>query len=71
LLESHCGRNLPFCEAATPESSERIRFAALKVSDGVVGKLRTAVEHAALDGRDVLLGAGCSEELEAHYQWWP
>lgn len=71
LLESHCGENLPFCEAATPESSERIRFAALKVSGGDLGKLRAAVEHAAVDWRDVLMWAGFSADPEAHHRWWP
>ena len=34
LLVEECGANLPFQESATPEELERVRFAALKLSEG-------------------------------------
>ena len=71
LLEEDCGANLPFCEAATSESAERIRFAALKLSRGDLGELRSIVEHARIDWRDVLVGAGFGDDVEAHRRWWP
>jgi hypothetical protein len=33
LLEEKCADNLPFCQGSTPESLERVRFAALKADD--------------------------------------
>lgn len=71
LLEEDCGANLPFCESATPESAERIRFAALKLSRGDLGELRSIVEQASIDWRDVLVWAGFGDDVEAHRRWWP
>jgi hypothetical protein len=71
LLEEDCGASLPFCEAATSESAERIRFAVLKLSRGDLGELRSSVEHARIDWRDVLVWAGFGDDVEAHRRWWP
>jgi hypothetical protein len=71
LLEEDCGSNLPLCESATPESAERIRFAALKLSKGDLGELRSLVEHANIDWRDVLLWAGFGDDVDAHRRWRP
>ena len=71
LLEEECGNNLPFCEAASPESSERIRHAALKLSGGDLAELRSMVAHAQLDWRDVLVSAGFGSDLDAHRRWQP
>jgi hypothetical protein len=71
LLEEDCGSNLPFCESATSESAERIRFAALKLSRGNLGELRSIVDHAKIDWRDVLVWAGFGDDVEAHRGWWP
>lgn len=49
ILEDECGQNLPLCKDSTPKSLERIRFAALKVSDGNVDRLLEAVSLAQLD----------------------
>jgi len=71
LLEEDCGANLPFCESAMPKSAERIRFAALKLSRGDLGELRSIIEHAKIDWRDVLVWAGFGGDVEAHRRWWP
>ena len=71
LIEEDCGANLPFCESATPESAERIRFAALKLSRGDLGELRSIAEQASIDWRDVLVWAGFGDDVEAHRRWWP
>jgi len=71
LLEEECGVNLPFCESATPESAERIRFAALKLSRGDLDELRSMVDHAKIDWRDVLVWAGFGNDVAAHHRWWP
>jgi len=71
ILEEECGANLPFCESATPESAERIRFAALKLSGGDLAELRSIVDQAKIDWRDVLVWAGFGDDVEAHRGWWP
>jgi hypothetical protein len=39
ILETECENNLPFLETETPDRSERVRFAALKLSEGNMEKL--------------------------------
>ena len=50
---------------------ERIRFAALKLSNGDLGELRQAVQIAGIDWRDVLVAAGFGHDLRAHERWFP
>jgi len=69
LLEKECGDNIPFCEKSNKYQMERIRFAALKLSDGNIEKLREAVGMAQVDWRDLLMAAGFSEDIEAHQKW--
>ena len=71
LLERECGDNLPFCERATPESAERIRFAALKMSRGDLAGLAQAVDLAKIDWRDLLMAAGFGCDTDAHRRWRP
>ena len=71
LLASECARNLPFCEDATAKSLERIRFAAIKVSEGNLEKLRDVVRLAQVDWRDLLMAAGFGESTGAHLKWQP
>jgi hypothetical protein len=69
LLARECGANLPFDETCTGKQLERIRFAALKLSEGDLDKLREAVRIAQIDSRDVLMAAGFGHSLEAHQTW--
>ena len=71
LLIDECGSSLPGCEASTPASLERIRFAVLKLSDGDVAKLLDALRLAQTDWRDLLVAAGFAEDVQAHSLWWP
>ncbi|HEX2675093.1 MAG TPA: hypothetical protein VHM19_00600 [Polyangiales bacterium] len=71
LLTEECGANLPMMEDATPESLERIRFAALKLSGGDLARLFDVIRLAQVDWRDVLLAAGFADDLRAHERWWP
>ena len=71
LLDAECGNNLPFCADDTPAGLNRIRFAALKLSNGDLGKLREAVDLAKLDWRDLLVAAGFADNIHAHEQWLP
>jgi hypothetical protein len=69
LLEGECGWNLPFCQSGTPASLERIRFAALKLSNGTIDGLRDAIELAQTDWRDLLVAAGFADDVNAHASW--
>ncbi len=69
LLETQCGQNLPLCQDGTPESMQRIRFAALKVSEGNMEKFHEAIDLAKLDWRDLLVWAGFANDITAHDQW--
>jgi hypothetical protein len=68
LLVERCGSTLPF---STPSSLERIRFAALKVSEGDLAALRSAVKLANTDWRDLLVDAGFADDVDAHRAWFP
>ena len=69
LLARECGWNLPFCENGTPTSLERIRFAALKLSNGTIGGLRDAIQLGQKDWRDLLVAAGFADDVNAHVRW--
>jgi hypothetical protein len=49
---------------------ERLRFAALKVSDGKLALLESAVKLAQVDFRDLLMAADFGE-VDAHRKWQP
>jgi hypothetical protein len=69
LLEVKCGGGLPLIEAQGAEGIERIRCAALKISDGSLEKLHEAVQLANIDWRDVLVAAGFADSTLAHLSW--
>jgi hypothetical protein len=50
---------------------ERIRFAALKLSEGDMGRLRAAIDLAKLDWRDLLMNAGFGWSVHVHEKWFP
>src|SRR4051794_16612034 len=69
LLENKCGAGLPLIAAQGPEGIERIRCAALKLSEGSLEKLHAAVQLANNDWRDVLVAAGFAHSAQAHLSW--
>jgi len=69
-IEIKCGRNLLFCENSGPEQMERIRFSAIKLSEGQIDKLSDAIELAQTDWRDLLMSAGFGYDPEKHNQWY-
>ena len=68
-LEQECGNNLPFCNDYDEHKMERIRFAALKLSQGEVTKLLRVIDLARRDWRDVLVAADFGNHLDAHELW--
>ena len=71
LLYEQCGQGLPFMGSADMYKLERFRFAALKLSDGDIGKLERAVKLARRDWRDLLVAAGFAHHPQAHLDWEP
>ena len=68
LLKSECADNLPLCKEANPSKMERIRFAAIKMSDGQLNELYYAVDLAQNDWRDLLKVSDCVN-VDAHEIW--
>jgi hypothetical protein len=71
LLIEECGSNLPFLEGYDEFELERFRFAALKLSEGNLQKLREAVQLAKIDWRDLLVAADFADDVKAHNRWFP
>lgn len=68
-LEQECGDNLPFCREYDERKMERIRFAALKLSNGNIPKLLRAIDMARRDWRDLLMATDFGNHLETHETW--
>ena len=62
---------MPFSQDDDMYQLERVRFAALKLCEGSLAGLESAVELANIDWRDLLMGAGFGEDVNAHKQWFP
>jgi hypothetical protein len=72
LLVTECGDNLPLHPSQeNAEGLERIRFAALRLSQGDVERLRRAVTLAKTDWRDLLVAAEFARDADAHRAWFP
>jgi hypothetical protein len=70
ILVDECGHNIPGFRKAGSLDIERLRFAALKVSEGRMDKLSEAVDLAKIDFRDLLMWAGFGD-LESYKSWIP
>ena len=71
LLCDEGGNNLPLCDSDDEFQLERIRFAALKLSQGSVQKLHEAIGLAKVDWRDLLVDADFADDTNAHKRWFP
>jgi hypothetical protein len=71
ILSEECGNNLPFLNHLDQAQLERFQFAALKLSEGDLGKLDRAVALAKSDWRDLLMAAGFAQDVNAHASWLP
>jgi hypothetical protein len=69
ILELECGNNLPLCGDYTEYDLERLRFAALKISNGDLSLLQEAVDLAKRDWRDELVWADFANSRSAHEEW--
>src|ERR1700722_6510438 len=71
LLYEKCGKNLPGLTRTNMSGLERLRFAALKCSDGNLSQLERAIKLAEQDWRDLLMAAGFGFDAHAHQTWEP
>ncbi len=71
FLVEDCAENIPLWRPTTPEGLERIRFAALKISEGKLEALVDAIAEAQTDYRDALVWAGFADDVDAHLRWKP
>jgi hypothetical protein len=71
LLRRECGNNLPLLEKADAVALERQRFAVLRLSEGRMDKLQSAIALAQIDWRDLLVAAEFGHDPEAHTRWRP
>jgi hypothetical protein len=71
LLVSECAENLLLVGDATPSGLERLRAAALRLSDGSLVRLRQAIDLAKLDWRDLLVASDLADDIHAHRRWQP
>ena len=69
MLETDCGDKLPLIESQGVRGIERIRCAALKLSNGSLERLSSAIETAKRDWRDVLVAAGFGDDPSLHLSW--
>ena len=70
LLRRELGDNLPFMhDIQQPERFDRGRMAALKICEGDMSKLQTAIALGKADWRDLLMAAGFGQ-LNAHLDWY-
>jgi len=51
--------------------NDRIRLAALRLGDGDLAKLGSAIDLAKVDWRDLLVAAGFADDVQAHHRWMP
>ena len=70
LLHYECGNNLSSGRNIDTNGLDRVRFAALKLSDGNMDKLENAIAVAKLDWRDLLMAAAFGD-VHAHEEWLP
>jgi hypothetical protein len=71
LLVEQCGTNVPGCAKWPAWGIDRIRFAALKTSDGTIEGLKSAIELGNRDFRDLLMSAGFGDTVSSYLLWMP
>lgn len=69
LLKFKCAENIAFYDNNNPIGMERIRFAAIKLSQGILANLYFAIDLAQKDWRDLLMFSDCADDLSAHEIW--
>src|SRR5262245_7415994 len=71
LLAEQCDETLPLLSGSGAHGLERVRFAAIRVSGGKLGRLREAIRVAQSALRDLLMAAKFADHPSAHLSWVP
>ncbi len=71
LLREQCANDIPGCSDWSQEDLERIWLSVLKISNGDMEKLHSAISLANTDYRDLFMSAGFGYDAEAHKKWRP
>jgi len=73
LIAERCGADFPLSGHLEPEpaSFDRIRFAVLKLSGGVLERLEREIDGAHYDWLDTLMAAGFGQDIHADLKWNP
>jgi len=69
LLLKDCSNNLSGCNDWSQENLERVWFSVLKISEGNMEKLYSAISLAQTDYRDLFMCAGFGHDADAHKKW--
>jgi hypothetical protein len=69
-IAKHLLMGEPFGEGSGEFCSERLCFAAIRLSQGSMEKLERAVDLAQGDFRDLLMEAGFGHDIHAHDAWF-
>ena len=67
ILQNDCGKNV--LSSNYQNEIERIQLAALKMSNGEIESLYSAIALAQTDWRDLLMAAGFGENVKSHISW--
>lgn len=71
ILLGQCTVSIAGCQGWSLENFERVWISVLKLSDGDIEKLESAVSLANTDYRDLFMAAGFGYDTEAHKKWRP
>ena len=71
LLSKKCGITLPKMASVEAEDFERIRFAAIKLSNGKLVELERLIDEAHVNCHGLVERAGFGEDPKAHLDWLP
>ena len=70
MLETEIGQNIPFCDEATPEDMERIRFAVIRLIAENNMSESDVIKLAKTDWRDLLMAADFGYNTGSHLTWY-
>ncbi len=70
MLETEIGQNIPFCNEATPEDMERIRFAVIRLIAENKMCEADVIKLAKTDWRDLLMAADFGYNTGSHLTWY-
>ncbi len=69
LLETDCTGDSPLIASQGDNGLERVRCAVLKLSNGSLGMLKSAIQAAQADWRDTLVAADFANDTRQHLAW--